>query len=874
MNKRLLWTLIVTLSLVACRDKEQQPTTTGNPVNGNAGGEIALAPKDGIIAIQFAVEDYELAAYEPLIEAFEAENPDIQIKLVSMTEILSDLNSRDDTEMSGVLVAQAADVFSNRFIPPFYQDQIALDLTPLMNADANFNPDNFYVNTLQEINGRIYTLPISINFGLIFYNKDIFDTANLAYPQQDWTWNNFQTTANALTIRDGNNVTQWGFVKPFSSWITLVETQLASPLIDVSTKPPTFRFGDIDVTAVARQYETLFLSDQAAFAAVDATLIEEGKVAMWPGSYHSYPAFSQNLNVGIITYPIATTAPNHQSITPLGVDGFTISAGSLNPEAAWKWVNFLSIQGQPLNNATLSARISVNEINQFWQNVAPELVEPMRHALQTSTPFIPNPGYEFLDEAMNAIIRGDKTVEGAFAQAQLTSEQLLATASSPEEEAPTVAVNIIEDETNPDLVSINFWLINQDNIEGYRVLADQFETDTNIQINFRFPSFNGGVPNLSSIAQANDCFRWSPLQDSSYQTSVLSLDPFIAADPSFDLEDFFPIAIDQFTVQGQLWGLPADLNPIIIEFNKDIFDAASIPYPIAEWTIDDFLNTAVALTEGPGHNKQYGFVSDAIEVSLLENMMDQLGATFIDNSIDPPTIAFTAQETIDAMSWYTNLSIEYGVKPIFHANFTENIQDDYDEYLRLLGNGQAAMWTASLLPVAFDMHETVNIGAVPLPTGANNAGYTVPEGIGYYISANTLQRQACWEWLKVLTKSAAVLSFAPARRSVAESTAFVQQVGEERAAAYLASLTRINTSFLSDRDAAQWWMFPYKLWLARAHDQITINHISVEEAMVTAQQTFDAYRACVIESDALNNRDMQNQCAIEIDPNLTAVLGE
>ncbi len=67
-------------------------------------------------------------------------------------------------------------------------------------------------------------------------------------------------------------------------------------------------------------------------------------------------------------------------------------------------------------------------------------------------------------------------------------------------------------------------------------------------------------------------------------------------------------------------------------------------------------------------------------------------------------------------------------------------------------------------------------------------------------------------------------------------------------------------------------MFPFDLWLSRAHDQIIFNNISVEEAMTTAQQTFDAYRACVIERNALDNLNLWNQCAIEIDPTLSSFL--
>ncbi|MBX3061224.1 MAG: extracellular solute-binding protein, partial [Anaerolineae bacterium] len=369
------------------------------------------------IIIRFAVEDHELPVYSSLIAAFEDENPGIKITLISSTEVLGDSFANGDSITIGRLMAESSDVFSNRYAPPYKQEQFIRDLTPFMNTDPGFNSDDFYPNTLQETNGRIYTLPILINFSLIYYNKDIFDAANLAYPQSSWTWNDFRATANALTIHDRDVVMQWGFVKPLLNWTSLFEAQLANPLIDVRTDPPTIRFEDSDVTAVAHQYETLFLVDQAAQAFADVTLIEERKAAMWPGSYRTFDIYSQNQNIGVAIYPVAPTNHNGQPVTLLGVDGFVMSAATRNPDAAWKWMNFLSYQGILTNKATLSARISVAETNKFWQNVQPELEEAMRYALDNSRPFVPNPAYDILDETMNAVLRGEKGIEVAFAQA-------------------------------------------------------------------------------------------------------------------------------------------------------------------------------------------------------------------------------------------------------------------------------------------------------------------------------------------------------------------------------------------------------------------------------------------------------------------------
>jgi len=47
--------------------------------------------------------------------------------------------------------------------------------------------------------------------------------------------------------------------------------------------------------------------------------------------------------------------------------------------------------------------------------------------------------------------------------------------------------------------------------------------------------------------------------------------------------------------------------------------------------------------------------------------------------------------------------------------------------------------------------------------------------IGYGISAQTEQAQACWEWLKFLSEQVSIMQGVPTRRSMAESEAYRQK---------------------------------------------------------------------------------------------------
>ena len=74
--------------------------------------------------------------------------------------------------------------------------------------------------------------------------------------------------------------------------------------------------------------------------------------------------------------------------------------------------------------------------------------------------------------------------------------------------------------------------------------------------------------------------------------------------------------VDAYTVDGKVYAVAKDTDSYAVFYNKALFDAAGVPYPTAEWTIDDFCATAKALTSekvmgytnSPSDRAYYNFV--------------------------------------------------------------------------------------------------------------------------------------------------------------------------------------------------------------------------------------------------------------------------
>lgn len=88
------------------------------------------------------------------------------------------------------------------------------------------------------------------------------------------------------------------------------------------------------------------------------------------------------------------------------------------------------------------------------------------------------------------------------------------------------------------------------------------------------------------------------------------LRPFIEKDADFKLSDYYENVLDTYRRPGKpgdatapIYAIPNDFTPMVVYYNKDLFDEAGVPYPKDDWTFEDFRQTALKLTK----KGQYGF---------------------------------------------------------------------------------------------------------------------------------------------------------------------------------------------------------------------------------------------------------------------------
>ena len=280
------------------------------------------------------------------VAAFEAANPNIKVEIIDIpsadytTKLSVMLNGGSDvdafyikdgdTAKSLVEKGQLADLSS-------YITTDGIDLAAYNGLAENFSFD-----------GKQYALPARTDFYVMYYNKDIFDAAGVAYPTNDWTWDEFEETAKKLTSGEGANKI---YGAAFHTWQACIQNW------GVQDGKHTIMDYDTGYDFFKPYYEMALCMQDEGTVQDYGTLktgnihysgpFAQGTVGMMPlGTWFMSVMIQKvkdgesNVNWGIATLPHAEGVEAGYtvgSMTPLA-----INAASDKQDAAWELVKFIT----------------------------------------------------------------------------------------------------------------------------------------------------------------------------------------------------------------------------------------------------------------------------------------------------------------------------------------------------------------------------------------------------------------------------------------------------------------------------------------------------------------------------------------------------
>ncbi|MDR9853157.1 sugar ABC transporter substrate-binding protein [Paenibacillus sp. VCA1] len=293
--------------------------------------------------------------------------------------------------------------------------------------------------------------------------------------------------------------------------------------------------------------------------------------------------------------------------------------------------------------------------------------------------------------------------------------------------------------------------LSADSVE--KKLADQFnETHPNIKVTFEPVPGDGYATKLTTslaAGQAPDVFLIGEGDYFKYVDKgvVEPLDDYVKNDGSFKTDIFQPDLINMGKIDGKLYYLPKDFNPLALWYNKRMFDEAKIPYPSDKWTWDDMIDAAKKLTKKDGKGKvtEFGFNATKWEYPIYIYLW--LNGADIGNEDGTKAEGFmNSDKTIAAMEKYVALTKgEDRVSPT--PQDTETLGGDSSMFMT---DKLAMMITGRWVKSDLDKSD-VEYGSALIPSGANGERASIIAAAGWAMNANGKHKKEAFELMKWLS---------------------------------------------------------------------------------------------------------------------------
>jgi len=332
--------------------------------------EVKPAEKEPVEIVFALTEsaDSSEALYRPIYEKFTKVHPEISVKFVGIVgaggwggyfdKLAIMIAGGDVPDMAKIPTEGGRLAAARGFTVP---------LDPFIAATPEL--DDYFQDVSPELaevfvfGGKTYGLPYDYNNMMIWFNTKRLEEEGLDMPPEDWTFSDFVEYANALTRKEGDTTTHYGFSywwSPFGLCPWLFNNGLEGIMGGAALEKPLV--SDPKYLEVIQYLYDLTYTHGVA-PRMDAEFggsFEAGTVAMMIAGRWPMSGFLQN---EFYDYEVQYWPKGVRQVTEVGCGSWPIFAESKKKEAAWAWEVFLlsrdSIAYMVSTGANIPSRRSV-----------------------------------------------------------------------------------------------------------------------------------------------------------------------------------------------------------------------------------------------------------------------------------------------------------------------------------------------------------------------------------------------------------------------------------------------------------------------------------------------------------------------------------
>ena len=402
------------------------------------------------VAFPAAAEDVSLTLYYPIavggpltgvidgmIEAFEAENPDVDVTAIysgnyddTRVRALSAIQSGEPAQLSVLFSIDVYDLIEQDLIVPF---------TDVVGGDAEGQEwlSSFYPALMAngDVNDKVWGIPFQRSTIVLFYNKDKFAEAGLDPENPPKTWDEMTEAAKALT-KDGT----YGLMVPGTGYpYWMFQSFAIQNGIELMNSDGTETYFTDPRAVEALQYwrdlavEHKVMPEGAIEWGTLRQAFVEGQTAMM---WHTTGNLTAVRNEAQFDFGVAMLPANTQPGSPTGGGNFYLFKGATEAEqeAAVKLIRFMTAPERAAEWSIATGYVGVSPASyetdalKKYAEEFPQAVvarDQLDHAIAEFSTYETGRVREALSNAVQSVLTGQATAGEALTAAQATAERLL-----------------------------------------------------------------------------------------------------------------------------------------------------------------------------------------------------------------------------------------------------------------------------------------------------------------------------------------------------------------------------------------------------------------------------------------------------------------
>jgi len=312
--------------------------------------------------------------------------------------------------------------------------------------------------------------------------------------------------------------------------------------------------------------------------------------------------------------------------------------------------------------------------------------------------------------------------------------------------------------------NLKMWGVGRDIGQWNDALSEFKKTYPNIQVAYRGfdtqEDYEAALLEAFASGRSPDIFM---VANESFPRFANKIIPFSSGAISLaQVDQLFPQTVTQTFVQkGQIYALPLSIDSLALIYNKDMLNAASVPFPPTTW--EEFKNISprlikkdtkknststilIAASTLGGSEKNVKNASD-----VLSTLMLQTGTKMVDPGFS--SAAFSSEQGRNALAFYA----QFGDPANVEYSWNDGMQYSIDAF----SQEKVAMIFGYLTDVNAirSKNSFLNFGVAPMPQPETSVVHaTHPFYYGLAVSIQTQQNDAAKQLLLALTTNPTIAS--------------------------------------------------------------------------------------------------------------------